>query len=341
MRKTILAAGVCAALAVGSAPVPAFAQLVDEVNGNEGAPEDPRNFPRYEPRPMPYTEGQVETLAAGMVAEDVLRKSSRAEVLRIYGDAKADLRARLAAGEGFVEFYPSEDGKLAVPDLVYTARNSKPTEALSAEEVAYFRNAEVWKEHLILRAGQALERPVLEEPKGLALDPSLCTIQFTPEQIPALAAGLHTDEILYHSGSRADALKNWEKAQAELQALVKNGQARIADPDLEGPNAYGTAEYTASSVIAQDAERSSKGLTVFADSPFSPSEAAYFMNSAVFTAKMAGDCGRELYRTPPTAPGSLKLALAPDAIAGIVLAIVAVLGLGGAAFARMIPGVRF
>ncbi len=190
----------------------------------------------------------------------------------------------------------------------------------------------------ILAAGVCAALAVGSAPAPAFAGDQVCSIQFTPEQIPALAAGLHTDEILYHSGSRADALKNWEKAQAELQALVKNGQGRIAEPDLEGPNAYDTDEYTASSVIAQDAERSSKGLTVFADSPFSPSEAAYFMNSAVFTAKMAGDCGRELYRTPPTAPGSLKLALAPDAIAGIVIA---VLGLVGAAFAGMIPGVRF
>jgi len=305
-----------------------------------GAGEDPRNSPRYEPRPHPYTAEQVPTLAAGLVANQVFAAGTRGEVLRVYQDRKAELEASLAAGHSYVEMYPPEDGKLAVPDRTY-APGTKDTEAtptLSSEEVAYFLNAQVWMEHLRLKGGM-LTRPVVEEPASLRGEkPTTCTIQFTPEQIPALAAGLHTDEILYHSGSRAAALQAWEKRQADLRKLVRNGQGRVADFDEEGLKAYG-GEYSASSVVQQDAEGSSKGLTVAADSPFSAREAAYFMNSAVFAGKMANDCGRELYRTPPVAPSSLNLAVAPDVIVGIVLAIATVLGVGAAAYAGLIPGV--
>lgn len=332
MRSKVLAASVCAVLVVSSAPTVALAQM--------GAGEDPRNSPRYEPRPHPYTAEQVPTLAAGLIANQVFAAGTRGEALRAYQDRKAELEASLAAGHSYVEMYPPEDGKLAVPDRTY-APGTKDTEAtptLSSEEVAYFLNAQVWKEHLRLK-GSVSTRPVVEEPASLRRTTlTTCTIQFTPEQIPALAAGLNTDEILYHSGSRAAALQAWERAQADLRKLVTNGQGQVADFDGEGLKAY-EGEYSASSVVQQDAERSSKGLTVVADSPFSAREAAYFMNSAVFAGKMANDCGRELYRTPPVTPSSLKLALAPDAIVGIVLAIAALLGAGAAAYAGLIPGV--
>lgn len=328
----MLAAGVCAVLVVSSAPTVALAQM--------GAGEDPRNSPHYEPRPHPYTAEQVPTLAAGLVANKVFAAGSRGEALRAYEDRKAELETSLAAGHSYVEMYPPEDGKLAVADLAYApgTKATKATPTLSSEEVAYFRNAQVWMEHLRLQGGVST-RPVVNEPASLRrVIPTTCAIQFTPEQIPALAAGLNTDEILYHSGSRAAALQTWERAQADLQKLVKNGQGRVADFDGEGLKAYG-GEYSASSVLQQDAEGSSKGLTVAADSPFSAREAAYFMNSAVFAGELASDCGKELYRTPPVAPSSLKLALAPDAIVGIVLAIATVLGVGAAAYAGLIPGV--
>ena len=306
-----------------------------------GAGEDPRNSPRYEPRPHPYTAEQVPTLAAGLVANQVFAARTRGEVLRVYQDRKAELEASLAAGHSYVEMYPPEDGKLAVPDLAYTpgTKATKATLTLSSEEVAYFLNAQVWMEHLRLE-GSVSTRPVVTEPASLRrTTPTTCAIQFTPEQIPALAAGLHTDEILYHSGSRAAALQAWGKRQADLRKLVRNGQGRVADFDGEGLKAYAGKEYSASSVVQQDAEGSSKGLSVASDSPFSAGEAAYFMNSAVFAGDLANDCGRELYRTPPVAPSSLNLAVAPDVIVGIVLAIAALLGAGAAAYAGLIPGV--
>lgn len=342
MRKSLVAAGVCAACLVGSVPAPAWAQLVDEVRESEGMPEDPHNLPRYEPRPMPYSAEQVNTVAAGLVAREVLKESRRSEVLRIYGDVKADLRARLAAGEGFIEMHPSEDGKLRVPDVQYTASNVKPTAALSAEEVAYFRNAQVWVEHLVLAGGEKIDLPVLEEPKSLRDSGSkTCTIEYNADEIPALAAGLLGDSLIFHPGSRAEALKSWDAKQSELKAgLGTNGWGRVADTDEAALWPAGV-EHTSSSTVADglgDSGGSSKGLTVAFDSPFSPGEAAYLANAASYTSQRYQDCGKDIARALPAAPLSLKLALAPDKNFAIVAALVAVLGAAGAAWAGLIPG---
>ena len=74
--------------------------------------------------------------------------------------------------------------------------------------------------------------------------------------------------------------------------------------------------------------------------PFSAGEIAYF-KSAAYIAQRFHDCGKDIHRPAPEAPSSLELALAPGKIAGIVVAVLAVLG-AGAAFAvsaGVVPGV--
>ncbi|MCG7296979.1 hypothetical protein MHJ86_08960 [Corynebacterium afermentans] len=172
-----------------------------------------------------------------------------------------------------------------------------------------------------------------------AVDPGVsrvCAVEYNADQIPALAAGLNTDDILYHSGSRADALALWAKKQDELRAgLGKNGWGALKDIDKD--SLWPVEEHTTSSVIADDLGSSKTGAPSTFDTPFSAGEVAYFKSAASYTAQRFQDCGKDINRTEPAVPSSLGSKLAPGAIAGIVAAVLAVLG-AGAAFAGMIPG---
>ena len=164
----------------------------------------------------------------------------------------------------------------------------------------------------------------------------VCVIDYNKDQVPALAAGLNADDILYHSGSRADALALWTKKQDELRAgLGENGWGALKDIDKD--SLWPIEEHTTSSVIADDLGSSKTGAPSTFDTPFSAGEVAYFKSAASYTAQRFQDCGKDINRTEPAAPSSLGSKLAPGAIAGIVAAVLAVLG-GGAAFAGMIPG---
>lgn len=168
----------------------------------------------------------------------------------------------------------------------------------------------------------------------------VCVIDYNKDQIPALAAGLNADDILYHSGSRADAVANWHKAQDTLRAeLGDNGWGTLKDIDKD--SLWPVKDHTSSSVIADDLGSSTAGAPSTLDTPFSVGEVAYFKSAASYTAQRFEDCGKEVNRPVPAAPSSLGLALAPGAIAGIVVTLLAVLG-AGAAFAAssgLIPGV--
>lgn len=168
----------------------------------------------------------------------------------------------------------------------------------------------------------------------------VCVIDYNKDQIPALAAGLNADDILYHSGSRADAVANWRKAQDTLRAgLGDNGWGTLKDIDKD--SLWPVEDHTSSSVIADDLGSSTAGAPSTLDTPFSVGEVAYFKSAASYTAQRFQDCSKEVNRPVPAAPSSLDLALAPSAIAGIVLTLLAVLG-AGAAFAAssgLIPGV--
>lgn len=172
-----------------------------------------------------------------------------------------------------------------------------------------------------------------------AVDPGfsrVCAVEYNADQIPALAAGLNADDILYHSGSRADALALWTKKQDELRAgLGENGWGALKDIDKD--SLWPVEEHTTSSVIADDLGSSKTGSPSTFDTPFSASEVAYFKSAASYTAQRVQDCGKDINRTEPAVPSSLGSKLAPGAIAGIVAAVLAVLG-AGAAFAGMIPG---
>ena len=164
----------------------------------------------------------------------------------------------------------------------------------------------------------------------------VCAVEYNADQVPALAAGLNADDILYHSGSRADALALWSKKQDELRAgLGENGWGALKDIDKD--SLWPVEEHTTSSVIADDLGSSKNGAPSTFDTPFSASEVAYFKSAASYTAQRFRDCGKDINRTEPTQPSSLGSKLAPGAIAGIVAAVLAVLGVG-AAFAGMIPG---
>lgn len=173
-----------------------------------------------------------------------------------------------------------------------------------------------------------------------AVDPGfsrVCVIDYNKDQIPALAAGLNADDILYHSGSRADALALWEKEQDELRSgLGENGWGALKGIDKD--SLWPVEEHTTSSVIADDLGSSATGAPPTFDTPFSAGEVAYFKSAASYTAQRFADCGKDINRTEPTQPSSLGSKVAPGAIAGIVAAVLAVLG-AGAAFAGMIPGV--
>ena len=168
----------------------------------------------------------------------------------------------------------------------------------------------------------------------------VCVVEYNADQIPALAAGLNTDDILFHSGSRADALARWEKEQDALRAgLGTNGWGSVSSTDVDADTQlWPIEEHTTSSVIADDLGSSKTGAPSTMETPFSAGEVAYFKSAASYTAQRFQDCGKDIARTAPVAPSSLGSTLAPDVIAGIVAAVLAVLGVG-AAFAGLIPGV--
>ncbi|PLA28078.1 hypothetical protein [Corynebacterium coyleae] len=169
--------------------------------------------------------------------------------------------------------------------------------------------------------------------------PGKCFIEYNADQVPALAAGVLGDDLIFYNGSRADALALWEKKQTELRAGIgENGWGtltQIDDAKLWEPG----VTHTSSALVLDDLKHSSRGLTVTADSPFSHSEAAYLANAASYTAQRYADCGKDVNRVVPVAPSSISLALAPDHIALIVVALLGVLGAVGAGAAGMIPGV--
>ncbi|MDK8824362.1 hypothetical protein QP980_10885 [Corynebacterium coyleae] len=169
--------------------------------------------------------------------------------------------------------------------------------------------------------------------------PGKCSIEYNADQVPALAAGVLGDDLIFYNGSRTDALALWEKKQTELRANIgENGWGtltQIDDAKLWEPGVTDTS----SALMLDDLKHSSRGLTVTADSPFSHSEAAYLANAASYTAQRYADCGKDVNRVVPVAPSSISLALAPDHIALIVVALLGILGAVGAGAAGLIPGV--
>lgn len=176
------------------------------------------------------------------------------------------------------------------------------------------------------------------EPGGSA-GSAQCSIEYNADQVPALAAGVLGDDLIFYNGSRTDALALWEKKQSELRAGIgENGWGtltHIDDAKLWEPG----VTHTSSALVLDDLKHSSKGLTVTADSPFSHSEAAYLANAASYTAQRYADCGKDVNRVVPVAPSSISLGLAPNHIALIVVALLGVLGAVGAGAAGLIPGV--
>lgn len=169
--------------------------------------------------------------------------------------------------------------------------------------------------------------------------PGKCSIEYNADEVPALAAGVLGDDLIFYNGSRTDALALWEKKQSELRAGIgENGWGtltQIDDAKLWEPGVTDTS----SALMLDDLKHSSRGLTVTADSPFSHSEAAYLANAASYTAQRYADCGKDVNRVVPVAPSSISLALAPDHIALIVVALLGILGAVGAGAAGLIPGV--
>ena len=168
--------------------------------------------------------------------------------------------------------------------------------------------------------------------------PGKCFIEYNADQVPALAAGVLGDDLIFYNGSRTDALALWEKKQTELRAGIgENGWGtltQIDDAKLWEPG----VTHTSSALMLDDLKHSSRRLTVTADSPFSHSEAAYLANAASYTAQRYADCGKDVNRVVPVAPSSISLALAPNHIALIVVALLGILGAVGAGAAGMIPG---
>lgn len=168
--------------------------------------------------------------------------------------------------------------------------------------------------------------------------PGKCSIEYNADEVPALAAGVLGDDLIFYNGSRTDALALWEKKQTELRANIgENGWGtltQIDDAKLWEPGVTDTS----SALMLDDLKHSSRRLTVTADSPFSHSEAAYLANAASYTAQRYADCGKDVNRVVPVAPSSISLALAPDHIALIVVALLGLLGAVSAGAAGMIPG---
>jgi len=157
----------------------------------------------------------------------------------------------------------------------------------------------------------------------------VCAVEYNADQVPALAAGLNADDILYHSGSRADALALWAKKQDELRAgLGENGWGSVKQTD--DLQLWPVEEHTTSSVITDDLGSSKTGAPSTFDTPFSAGEVAYIKSAASYTAQRFEDCGKDINRSVPAAPSSLNSQVAPGAIAGIVAAVLAVLGVGAA-----------
>ena len=132
----------------------------------------------------------------------------------------------------------------------------------------------------------------------------VCAVEYNADQVPALAAGLNADDILYHSGSRADALALWARKQDELRAgLGENGWGSVKQTD--DLQLWPVEEHTTSSVIADDLGSSETGTPSTFDTPFSAGEVAYFKSAASYTAQRFQDCGKDINRTEPTQPSSL------------------------------------
>lgn len=192
-------------------------------------------------------------------------------------------------------------------------------------------------------AAVAAVLPPVAEAADAPVDPGfsrVCAVEYNADQVPALAAGLNADDILYHSGSRADALALWAKKQDELRAgLGENGWGSVEQAD--DLQLWPIEEHTTSSVIADDLGSSKTGTPSTLDTPFSAGEVAYIKSAASYTAQRFNDCGKDINRSVPAAPSSLNSKVAPGAIAGIVAAVLAVLGVGAAfaASAGMIPGI--
>lgn len=192
-------------------------------------------------------------------------------------------------------------------------------------------------------AAVAAVLPPVAEAADAPVDPGfsrVCAVEYNADQVPALAAGLNADDILYHSGSRADALALWTKKQDELRAgLGENGWGSVEQTD--DLQLWPVEEHTTSSVIADDLGSSKTGAPSTADTPFSANEVAYIKSAASYTAQRFEDCGKDINRSVPAAPSSLNSQVAPGAIAGIVAAVLAVLGVGAAfaASAGLIPGI--
>ena len=180
-------------------------------------------------------------------------------------------------------------------------------------------------------AAVAAVLPPVAEAADASVDPGfsrVCAVEYNADQVPALAAGLNADDILYHSGSRADALALWTKKQDELRAgLGENGWGSVEQTD--DLQLWPVEEHTTSSVIADDLGSSKTGAPSTADTPFSANEVAYIKSAASYTAQRFEDCGKDINRSVPAAPSSLNSQVAPGAIAGIVAAVLAVLGVGG------------
>lgn len=171
-------------------------------------------------------------------------------------------------------------------------------------------------------------------------NPRECTIEYTANEIPALAAGLHGDDILYQATSRRAAIGAWNDGQAKLKAgLGANGWGTVSDVVEDGAHP-GPADNTGSSVAREEFERVSSQPQPLRTSHFSPAEVAFFENAADYTSQRLTDCGKDIARTAPEAPSSLKLALAPNKIASIVLAILSAVCAGLAATGMRIPGVE-
>lgn len=182
-------------------------------------------------------------------------------------------------------------------------------------------------------AGAATDAP------GAGSGAAQCSIEYNAEEVPALAAGVLGDDLIFFNGSRTDALALWEKKQTELRAGIgDNGWGtltQIDDAKLWEPG----VTHISSALVLDDLKHSSKGLTVTADSPFSHSEATYLANAASYTAQRYADCGKDVNRVVPVAPSSISLGLAPNHIALIVVALLGILGAVSAGAAGLIPGV--
>lgn len=165
------------------------------------------------------------------------------------------------------------------------------------------------------------------------LNQVVCKTQYNAEQIPALAAGVLLDDALV-STSRREVLQKYRAKKTELEkGLSQNGWGTYEFAPIEEVElgVVEDTEYNSSSMLSGDVARIA-GLD--------GTENAYFYNANVWTQKVQGLCGKEMNVPAPREPLGLRgegLALPVTGIAGIVAALVAVLG-AGAAWAGLIPG---